>query len=463
MNVDILIVILFFAILMIAGFLPSRSSTSGTDEFLLAGRKVTLWPFIMTNVSSWYGGILGVGEFSYRYGLVNWFTQGLPYYLFAILFAFFFIDRIKGSEAQTIPARIEKTYGKKIALISACFVFVLTSPAPYLFMAAVIFTHLFHVSILVSSLVISVAVGAFLVWGGFRSDVYTDIFQFFVMFIGFFAILAVLVPHYGGLQFLHEKLPVSHFSITGGNSMLYLLVWWLIALWTFADPGFYQRTQSAVSNSVAKKGILISVIFFFIFDFLTNSVGLYSRAIFPNLVNPSESYLMLADSALATGLRGLFYAAMFATILSTLNCFLFISATTFSYDIVRRIFRTRENINLRMYIGAGIIISSAISIFIAMKIPSVIDIWYTIGSLVLPGLFFPLIGSYFEKFALSRRLTAVQMLLSSLAGASWYFLRAYGLLSPGLAQIEPMLLGLGAGIVLQVMAKTIKKITLHLS
>ncbi len=453
MNVDLLIVILFFVILMIAGFLPSRSSTSGSDEFLLAGRKVRLWPFIMTNVSSWYGGILGVGEFSYRYGLVNWFTQGLPYYLFAILFAVFFIDRIKSSSAQTIPARIEIRYGKKIALISAFFVFILTSPAPYLFMSAVIFTHLFHVSIFISSIIISVAVGAFLVWGGFRSDVYTDIFQFFIMFIGFFAILAVLVPHYGGLPFLIEKLPPSHFSVTGGNSTLYILVWWLIALWTFADPGFYQRTQSAASNSVAKKGILISVIFFFIFDFLTNSVGLYSRAIFPNLASPSEAYLMLADTALVTGLRGLFYAAMFATILSTLNCFLFISAQTFSVDIMHRLSRPSGKFSLRLYIAAGILLSSAISIFIAMEIPSVIDIWYTIGSLVLPGLFFPLIGSYFEKFSLPRRYTAIQMVLSSFAGLLWYSLRAYGLLSPVLNQIEPMLLGLGAGILMQMVVK----------
>lgn len=455
MNVDIFIILLFFVLLLASGFLANRKQAgSGEDAFLLAGRSVKLWPFIMTNVASWYGGILGVGEFSYRYGLVNWFTQGVPYYLFSILFALFFIDRIKGSGAATIPARIEMKYGRKVGLISAIFVFILTSPAPYLFMAAIILSHLFPLSLVVSSIILCSIVGAFLVWGGFQSDVFTDIFQFFVMFAGFFLILAVLVPKYGGLHFLQTNLPASHFTVTGGNSILYVVVWWLIALWTFVDPGFYQRTQSAVSTSVAKKGIIISVAFFFLFDFLTNSVGLYARALFPQLPKPSESFLVLADSVLGVGLRGFFYAAMFATILSTMNCFLFISATTFSYDILGLHKHPRTKGNVRLYIALGIVLSALLSIAITMKIPSVIDIWYTIGSLVLPGLFFPLLGTYFPKFAIPRGVTILQMLLSECAGIAWYVLRGSGVLSAGLQEIEPMLVGIGVGIVVQLITLT---------
>ena len=48
----------------------------------------------MTLVSTWYGGILGVGEFSYRYGISNWVIQGVPYYVFALFFAFLLAKRI---------------------------------------------------------------------------------------------------------------------------------------------------------------------------------------------------------------------------------------------------------------------------------------------------------------------------------------------------------------------------------
>ncbi len=445
MNIDIVIVILFFIVLLFAGLLPGRKSEESEINYLLADRGIGLWTFIMTNVATWYGGILGVGEFTYRYGIVNWFTQGLPYYLFAILFAAFFVKKIRNDEALTIPKRIEKKYGKRIALLSAVLVFILTSPAPYLLMTAIIFSHLFGLSIFWSLILVSVGVGGFLWYGGYKSDISTDIFQFFVMFIGFFAILLVLVPKYGGLEFLHSNLPPSHFSITGGNSRLYILVWWLIALWTFADPGFYQRTQAAKSNSVARNGIIISVLFWLIFDFLTNSVGLYAKAVFPNLSNPSESFLVLADNALGAGVRGLFYAAMFATIISTLNSFLFISATTFSYDIIGRAGKIFAGVKIRNLIGIGLIISSIISIGVSTAIPSVIDIWYTLGSLALPGLFFPLVGSYFTRISLSNRMTILQMTVGTTAGILWYLVRFYGLVTGNLAEIEPMLMGLAAG------------------
>ncbi len=445
MNIDIIIVIVFFVVLLVTGFLPGKKSDKSETNYLLADRGIGLWTFIMTNVATWYGGILGVGEFTYRYGIVNWITQGLPYYLFAIIFAVFFVKKIRIDDALTIPRRIENKYGKNIALFSAVLVFILTSPAPYLLMTAIIFSHLFNISIFWSSVFVSIGVGGFLWYGGYKSDISTDIFQFFVMFIGFFAILFVLVPKYGGMEFLYAHLPPSHFSITGGNSKLYILVWWLIALWTFADPGFYQRTQAAKSIPVARKGIIISVAFWLIFDFLTNSVGLYARAVFPNLVNPSESFLVLADNALGAGVRGLFYAAMFATIISTLNSFLFISATTFSYDIIGRIGKPFKKVQIRGLIGIGIIVSSIISILISTAIPSVIDIWYTLGSLALPGLFFPLLGSYFSKISLSQRMTLLQIIAATLSGIVWYALRSFGIIPGSLAEIEPMLAGLAAG------------------
>jgi len=38
-------------------------------------------------VATWYGGILGVGEYTWRYGVSNWLVFGVPYYLAAAGFA----------------------------------------------------------------------------------------------------------------------------------------------------------------------------------------------------------------------------------------------------------------------------------------------------------------------------------------------------------------------------------------
>ncbi len=105
-STDILIIIIFFAGILLIGFYTSRKTTSDANDYLLAGRKIGLFLFILTNVSTWYGGILGVGEFTYRYGLVSWFTQGLPYYLFAFLFAIFFAKKIREASLFTIPDKL---------------------------------------------------------------------------------------------------------------------------------------------------------------------------------------------------------------------------------------------------------------------------------------------------------------------------------------------------------------------
>ena len=91
---DILIIIFFFASILFIGFYTGRKTKEDANDYLLSGRKLGLLLFIAVNVSTWYGGILGVGEFTYRYGIVSWFTQGFPYYIFAFLFAIFFAKKM---------------------------------------------------------------------------------------------------------------------------------------------------------------------------------------------------------------------------------------------------------------------------------------------------------------------------------------------------------------------------------
>ncbi|KAB2843406.1 MAG: sodium:solute symporter family protein, partial [Ignavibacterium sp.] len=321
---DIIIIVLFFSALLIIGFLSSRKVKSDAESFLLSGRNMGLILFVLVNVSTWYGGIIGVGEFTYRYGLVSWFTQGLPYYFFAFLFAMFFAKKIREASLFTIPEKLEQVYGKNTALLSAVVVFILVSPAPYLLMSANLISLVFDTGDLISLLIGIILSASYLVKGGFRSNIFTDAFQFFIMFAGFIVILLVAALNFGGINFLKSNLPHSHISLTGDASVTFLIVWFLIALWTFADPGFHQRSYSAKTGNVAKYGILISIIFWALFDFLTTSTGLYAKAIIPDLENPIMAYPVLAEKILAPGLKGIFYAAMFATIISTLNSFMFL-------------------------------------------------------------------------------------------------------------------------------------------
>jgi len=443
-NIDIVIIIGFLASVIFIGFWASKGTEKSSDEYLLSSRKVGLILFILTNVATWYGGILGVGEFSYRYGLVSWFTQGLPYYIFALIFAFLFADKIRSASLFTVTDKLEETYGRKVSLVAAVLIFILVSPAPYLLMLGQLISIIFEINIFYSLTIAVLVSTIYLLKGGYTSNIWVDAFSFIVMFLGFIIIVFVAFNNYGGIEYLEQSLPEAHLSLTGGTSITFLVVWFLIALWTFTDPGFHQRCYSAKSGKIAKWGIIISVFFWAFFDFLTNTTGLFTRAILPNLENPVMAFPFLAEEILSPGLKGIFFAALIATILSTLNSFMFLSATTFSRDFTIKFSskRAKGNKATIFYTRIGLIFTSVVSIIIAYSFESIVELWYTIGSICIPGLILLVISAYYKQFKISSKIAFYEIIIGVLASVSWLLVRENFSHIEFLSQIEPMIIGL---------------------
>ena len=446
-SLDIIIIVTFFIVLLSIGFFTGRKTTSEANDYLLLGRNVGLFLFVLTTVSTWYGGILGVGEFTYRYGLLSWFTQGLPYYIFAFVFALFFAKKIHKASLFTIPDKITELYGKKAGLFSAILVFILVSPAPYFLMIASLVSLIFNFSLILSLLIALILSVSYLLKGGFRSNVYADAFQFFVMFVGFILIVFTAYFSLGGTDYLSSSLPAEHLSLTGGASQAYIFVWFFIALWTFADPGFHQRCYSAKSGEVAKKGILISILLWALFDLLTTATGLYSKALIPNMSNPVLSFPLFAEEILSSGLKGIFYAALFATIISTSNSFLFLSGTTVARDFIFRLDKKQDESLLKKYTFIGLIISGIIALVLAYLIPSVIDIWYLLGSICVPGIILPIISAYYSKIFIKGKLIFIEMIFSVSISMLWYFVRGNFKDVFLLKEVEPLIAGLFVSLV----------------
>jgi SSS family solute:Na+ symporter len=458
-TADYLIIGGYFVAVMVAGLAWLRRGRNA-DDYFLAGRTLTLPAFVATLVATWYGGILGVGEFAHQNGLSAWLVFGVPYYVFALIFALVLAPKIRGAGLYTIPDKISEVYGKTAAVIAAVFVYCLTTPAAYVLMLGTLLQLIFGWPLLPALLVGVVASTIYVYIGGFQSDVRVNIVQFVLMFVGFALILPYCHHSLGGFSFLRGHVPATHLTWHGGNTPQYIIAWFFIALWTLVDPSFHQRCYAAKDPKTAQRGVLVSILFWIVFDFMTTTAGLYARAALPD-IEPVMAYPLLAEKLLPEGIKGLFYVSMLATVMSTLVSNLFMSGVTFTRDFVWRIEGgdPNERLNVRTALGLGL--TTVIALLLALWVPSVVKLWYSIGTTFIPGLLLPLLSAYWPRLQVRKRAAGAIMIAASLTSLTWlvwgqtHLVEGWPKYPLGL---EPMYPGLMVSVVGFVVAKQKRKI-----
>ena len=173
----------YFIIIFIVGLYNSKSKDN--NDYLYISRKLTLPSFIATIVTTWYGGILEIGRFSYLNGIVTWVIFGFFYYISAIIFALYIGPRLHQNNIHSIPEYFRITYGKIPQKITSIILILLSSPAPYLMILSTILAHIFNINsntALIIGIIFSIS---YIYLGGFRAIIKTDSIQFIFMYLGF--------------------------------------------------------------------------------------------------------------------------------------------------------------------------------------------------------------------------------------------------------------------------------------
>ena len=444
---DWLIIAGYLIGLLWIGFIRGRTSKKNQNEFILSGRRLSLPGLIATLVTTWYGAILGIGENTYLYGIQTWFIFAFPYYVFAIIYAVWVAKRVQQQKQLSIPDHFRKSYGKTTGIISAVLIVFLSSPAPYILSMGILLQFLFGIK-LGWGLIIATVFSVGYIWdGGFSAVVKTDYFQFIFMFLGFVILFIFSWRTAVSPVELFSSLPIIHTQPLGGNSLQYVLVWFFIALWTMVDPGFFQRCAAAESPEIARKGLLISIGFWFVFDCMTITTGLYAYIIvIPD--QPLMSFPVLAAEILPPIYLGLFLVGIFAIIMSTIDSFSLINAITFGRDILWRIKTSKTNRYPTPYIRKGLVIMALLSIFLAFSIPSVVKLFYTLGSILIPGLILPFLFALNGK-KIPEHLANIWIMAPVLVSFIWHLISyIYGTV---LWNIEPFFSGLAFSIILCVL------------
>lgn len=412
----------YVLVIIYVGIIRKRNVESSEENFILSGRRLSITGFVATLVTTWYGAILGIGENTFLYGIQTWFIFSFPYYIFALAYAFWIAPKIRKSRSISIPDNFRDVYGERAGILSALILSFLASPAPYLLGMGFVIQFMFGLE-LGMALMISTIFSAIYVWnGGFGAVVRTDLIQFILMFAGFFILLGYLWHNIQSPILMIKDLPDSYLDPLGGNTLQYILAWFFLAAWTFIDPGFFQRCAAAKTPEMAQRGILISILFWAIFDCLTITCALYAVGTIQQ-GQAALTFPLLALDVLPIGVFGLFMTGIIATLMSTIDSLGLLSAISFGRDILWRIQSDNRTLDTVPFIRKGLVIISFLSLVLAYLLPSIVQLFYAIGSVLIPGLILPFLNTIRKHPLAMKGAQAVRWMgIPIIMSMSWYII-----------------------------------------
>ncbi len=240
-----------------------------------------------------------------------------------------------------------------------------------------LFAGLLDWNLLSSTIIVIVIVSTYLLIGGYKAVIQTDIFQ------GLFLLMILLLPF-----FMIQSPDLSIVFNSGGLSINAFLLFLMSFSLTITRPEMWQRVYSAKSGKVAKKSLLIVSLIHFIFGIF---ILYYAFAVVQ--ATPGLSGI----EAFATGYKTIlpfFIASLFPTILLAAMMSSLDSATfLFSADLSKikkfsnkRIFWTKSILLISLLI-AGVL---SLTVFDALSFA------YTINGLVAL-LTIPILISFWRK------------------------------------------------------------------
>jgi len=418
-----------------------RGDSPGGVEYLLASRQLTLPAFVATLVTTWYGGILGVGEYAWTYGISTWLVFGVPYYLAAFVFALWLAPRLRRTRALSIPDLLRDSYGEGAAVTGAAAVFAATLPVAYVLMLATLLTQLTGLPVFLTTLVAAGFSALYVGLSGFRSVVRTDVLQLVLMYVCFIILFWASLARIGDLRDLLLALPPSHRAWDGGLGWQTVLVWYLIALQTVVEPTFYQRAFAARSPRTARNGTLIAIGFWVVFDFLSTFTGLAARVLLPELDNPVTAYSTLAELVLPEWLASLFFLGLLAIVMSTLDSYLFLAAATVGHDFDSGNVSAQAQ---RRRTRFGLAAAAALAALLALAFDSAVRVWHHVGSVVTSTLLLPVLVIHLPpRLRFSQPGAIAAMVLGATVSLGWIIAGSGGSYPLG---VEPMFPALGASL-----------------
>jgi solute:Na+ symporter, SSS family len=445
--------LLFSIAQIVLGLVIARRVTVARD-FFVAGRQLgpglLFSTFLAANIGA--GSSVGAAGYAYRDGLSVWWWVGSAG-LGSLVLAFWVGPRMRALAAahdlRTVGDFLEWRYDRRVrATISVILWFgALALLAGQLVAMSKLVKAVVGWEGWVGCVLGGIVMTVYSAAGGLKSTAWVNIIQLAVKMLGFFIALPIALGAVHGFDGLRAGTPGGdYWSLwQGGDSgWIYLVT---LGPSFFVSPALIQKTYGARDDRAVRLGVGLNAIALLIYAGMPVLLGMIARALHPGLQGADRELalpLLLAnDLPLAVGVLAM--AALFSAEISAADAALFILTTSLAQDVYRRFVNPgASDVRVLAVARWTTLVAGAVSIALAIVLPSVGDvllIFYTLlaVSLFVPitaGLAVPRVGAREALAAIVVGVSLVvglrfgnggkQVLLLGLAPAVWGMLGAIG-------------------------------------
>ncbi|KAL0102303.1 hypothetical protein PUN28_018672 [Cardiocondyla obscurior] len=344
-----------------------RAQKSSTQDYLLGGRSLGLFPVSASLVASFISGvtILGTPAEIYNFGTQYWITI-ISILFSGVVVATVYLPVFTTLQLNSVYEYLEIRFGRPVRiLISTIFVFdVILYQSIVVYVPALALNQVTGINIHVIGSVVCVVCVFYTVLGGIRAVVWTDALQVGVMIAAVISVTALGTYQIGASEIWNKAIEAKRIQFLNFDPSPYTrhTVWTvLIGSWLYCtayiavNQTMVQRYKSLKSTKMSQLSIALFTVSVMLFISICCWCGLVLLAWWwPPKCDPRASGLITADDQLLPayvmeiaghlhGIPGLFISGIFGAALSSLSVGFNSTSVVILEDFVKGCFKMKPN------------------------------------------------------------------------------------------------------------------------
>jgi solute:Na+ symporter, SSS family len=391
---------LYLLLNLAIGFWASKR-VKNTEDFVLAGRKLSFALASMVTFATWFGSetMMGAPSEFLKGGILGVIEEPFGAALCLILVGLFYARTFYRLNILTFCDFFKIRFGQTAEIFSA----ILIVPSYFSWITAQLVAMGVLIQIITGfSLMQSIILGSTLVMlytllGGMWSVSITDFLHNILLIIGLLILAFIIFDKAGGIKTIISKTPTNFFrpipiDFSLKSCVTYIFAWITIGLGSIPQQDVFQRVMSAKSESIAVKSSITAGVLYISVALLPLFIGLAASQLYPDLLLGDQKMIILNLVLKFTNpiIQVLFFGALISAIMSTSSGAILAPATVIGENLIKPIFPKISDKNLLLWIRISIVFVTAICIIMASYRQNIYELVAESSAFSLVSLFVPM-------------------------------------------------------------------------